>query len=197
MSSLHKTYPSLLKAHPQLIHQDQLQRSYVEEWKKFAETQLKLGTLRILRTKDKWSLYHVTKKGRGAFFVSEDRKTVDYLYGYRTLKLKGKNQAYEALAYKFNPMVGGIAKEIFFNFMLPELKFIVTDSIYTPKGHDVFQNQYAYAFQHPNKYNVYSIDTKSGGVDRVLKEDFYSLTPEKWGEEDPFANYRFAIELKG
>lgn len=192
-----KTYPSLLEAMPQLMETDQLKRAYVAKWRKFAKERLKFGTVSIHKIKGQpYRLYSATRQGRGVFFISQDGKTIDYLYGYQVVSVKGKASAYEALAYRFNPDVKTVSLRVFFDHLLPELKFVVTDSLYTPEGYDWFRKQYSYAFDHPAKYQVYAIDTATNFSLKINQEEFQLLTSSLWGHSEPFAKYRYAIELK-
>ena len=187
---------SMLTAMPQLIPQSLLNLAYVNKWKVYAEKYLAKGTISPVEMPGtKYPLYHIKKSAvSGVWVISLDGKTVDYIYAYSSFRLKGKHKASEALAYLFNPQVRGVTKEVFFDFLLPELTFVVTDSVYTPDGHKWFQAEYNWAFA--RGFNVYALDlTKKVELVQIDKEAFYKLQPLYWGKDKIHQKYRFAIEL--
>lgn len=193
-----ETANSLELAMPQLIPQDKLSLGYVNGWKLEAEKALRLGRHITQYEMDSRSavLFHWAKSSvSGVWFIALDGKSVDYLYAYQSIKLEGIHRASEALAYLFTDDVRGVTKEVFFDRLLPNQKFVVTDSIYTPDGHRWFKTEYAYAFR--KGYKVYAIDLtakKYQHVRQIDKEEFVKLQPLYWGLDDAHQKYRFAIE---
>lgn len=184
---------------PQLIPQDQLDMAYVNKWKALAEKSLRIKrnvSTHNLRYRD-YPLYHWKKSSvSGVWFIAIDGKTVDYLYAYESLRLEGIHKASEALAYLFNEDVSGVTERVFFEHLLPDLKFVVTDSIYTPLGHRWFRAEYNDAFG--RGYNVYAIDLglgKGQKIRRINKSEFDELQSLYWGKDTQHQKYRFAIEL--
>lgn len=200
-----KVHRYLETAMPKLIPQSELDIAYVNKWKKAAENHLKYKKPSPIEGfTTSYPLYHLaTSNTRGVWYISEDGKTIDYLYAYQSIKLQ-KPKAAEALAYLFSPGGGpnyelgvrGVTRDIFFNYLLPQQKFVVTDSIYTPDGYRWFQSQYAFAFRTAG-YVVYAWDMKRNEVRQIAKEEFKSLQTAYWGETDEHQLYRFAIELVG
>lgn len=88
---------------PQTIEQEDLTPDYVNKKKVEAETALRKGKAGTrISTIDGYPLYHY-RLGRisGIWFISQDGKTVDYLYAYQGVNLKSPvgQKASEALAY--------------------------------------------------------------------------------------------------
>ncbi len=191
-------------ASPQLIPQNDLTMGYVNKWKAEAENSLRVGS-NVTRHKldpedvDDYisNLYHWAKSSvSGVWFISRDGISIDYLYAYQSIRLdkSGKHKAAEALAYLFNPSVRGVTRGVFFNHLLPDLKFVVTDFMYTPDGHRWFESEYNEAFR--RGYKVYAIDlTGKPKVEQITHEQFFELQPLYWGKDKLHQKYRFAIEL--
>jgi len=121
---------------PQLMPQDELNMQYVDNLKQETEQALLLNSCITLHKLEPEyaaeTLYHWGKSTvSGVWFISLDGKTIDYLYAYQRILLNGKIRT-SALPYLFNPHVRGVTKGIFFNHLLPDQKFVVTDFIYTP-----------------------------------------------------------------
>jgi hypothetical protein len=184
-----------VEAMPQLIPQDDLNDDFVWEWKKTAELALKRRyrlTQQAMQTGD--ILYHHEKsKTTGVFFLAADGVHVDYLYAYKSINIQGKPTAAEALAYRFSDDVVGVTKEVFFDFLLPYCKFVVTDSVYTPDGHRWFKAQYNWAFGRGMK--VFGLDMKEKTFFPINKETFLFFQHSYWGLDNAHQHYRFAIEL--
>lgn len=193
------TIKKLETAMPQLIPQDQLNMKYVMEWKASTEKALRIGrgvTKHTLEDRT-FPVYHWAKSSvSGVWFISLDGENVDYLYSYQSLLLGGNHKASEALAYLFNTDVRGVTRAVFFNHLLPQQKFVVTDFIYTPDGHRWFQAEYNDAFG--RGYKVYAIKllaNKHPTVELITEEQFRELKGEYWGKSKAHQKYRFAIEL--
>lgn len=194
-------------AMPQLIPQDKLDMDYVNGWKQDAEKALRLGrhlTPHPMQSRPT-TLYHWAKSSvSGVWFIAEDGKSVDYLYAYQSIRLEGVHRASEALAYVFNADadmgssgIRGVTKEIFFDYLLTDQKFVVTDSIYTPDGKRWFQAEYSHAFAAHAKYKVYAIDlgaARGSRIRPVTWDEFRQLQPLYWGQDTAHQKYRFAIE---
>jgi hypothetical protein len=186
-------------AMPQLIPQDQLSMQYVNTWKADAEKALRLGrglTEHPLRNRT-YPVYHWAKSASsGVWFISLDRKSVDYLYAYQSIRLdnSGQHKAAEALAYLFNPDMRGVTEKIFFDHLLPGQTFVVTDFMYTPDGRRWFEAQYNDSFG--RGYNVYAIDmTGKTKLEQITEEQFRELQTQYWGLDAKHQKYRFAIQL--
>jgi len=130
--------------------------SYVNKWRADAEKALRLGR-NITQHKmmeSRHTLHHWAKSSTsGVWFISLDGKSVDFLYAYQSIKLdrSGKqHKAAEAMAFNFtkdkeagNPgRIVGVMRGVFFDHLLPNLKFVVTDFMYTPDGRDWFDAEY-------------------------------------------------------
>jgi len=184
-------------AFPQLIPQDKLNIEYVNKWRNDAEKALRIGrhvSIHDIKNRD-FKVYHWRKSSvSGVWFVAIDGKTVDFLYAYQSLRLNEVHRASEALAYSFNPeQVAGVIGKVFFDHLLPNLKFVVTDSLYTPDGHRWFLAEYNEAFG--RGYKVYAIDLAKNTIVRIDKKKWSDLQPLYWGKDEAHQKYRFAIEL--
>lgn len=195
MATIQKLLGWKVEAMPQLIPQDELNDEYVWEWKKTAELALKRKhhvSQHAMQTGD--ILHHYEKsKTTGVFFIANDGTHVDYLYAYKSINIEGKPSAAEALAYRFSDDIAGVTKEVFFDFLLPCCKFVVTDSVYTPDGQRWFKAQYNWAFG--RRMKVFGLDTKEKTFFPVDRETFLFLQHSYWGLDDAHQHYRFAIEL--
>ena len=186
---------------PQMIPQSGLNQAYVDNWRRYAERALrgwkKDNVLSpVVRKSTKFTLYHKKKSNTsGVWFLSEDAKKIDFLYAYSSAPIFGKPHSVEALAYRFSEYTRGQIRDVFFDYLLPNSGFVVTDSQYTDDGHRWFQAEYVHAFN--NGYKVYAIDL---GVDmhaRLINVDeFWALQDKYWGQDDEHQKYRFAIESK-
>ena len=127
----------------------------------------------------------------GVFFISNDHHTIDYLYAYESVVVQKHRRAVEALLYNFHPTTKGASNEVFFEWMLPEFKFIVTDSVYTPSGKKWFEHQYSQAFSRGLK--VWLINVNDNTSRQIDKEFFDVYGDLYWGSEESFKNNRFAI----
>jgi len=188
----------LTLAMPQLIPQSKLNPDYVEGWRKYAASALKNANLTPIKMQTMpYLLYHKRKSNTaGVWFISQDGITIDYLYAYQSVQIKGQPKASEALAFRFaKRFVRGVTKEIFFDHMLPDLRFIVTDSMYTPDGLGWFEAEYIYAYHVGHK--VYAIDMRDqASLHQITEKEFDGLQPLYWGMDDLHQQYRFAIEHK-
>lgn len=194
-----KEVGSLETAMPMLIPQDQLNMKYVETWRKRAEYALRRNSVtKVKLTTHPIPLYlYKRSTNSGVWFASTDGQSVDYLYAYQQLKVSNHPRAAEALAYLFNPDVRGLTREVFFDFLLPDRKFVVTDSMYTEDGKRWFEAQYMLALSHPEAYTVYAVDLKSNSLKSIFsKEEFHQLQPKFWGRSVTHQKLRFAIEVK-
>jgi len=184
---------------PQLMPQDELKMQYVNKWKQETEQALLLNSCITLHKLEpeyaEETLYHWAKSTvSGVWFISQDGKTVDYLYAYQRILLNGKIRT-SALPYLFNPLVRGVTKGIFFNHLLPDQKFVVTDFIYTPDSYRWFDCEYITAFH--RDYTVYFIDLRNNGrVSQIGDLNFMHLKVSYWGLATAHQQYRFAIEFR-
>ncbi len=194
-------------ASPQLIPQNDLTMGYVNKWKSEAEKALRIGR-NITQHKMKEARYVLHRWAKssasGVWFITLDGKSVDFIYAYQSIRLdkSGKHKAAEALAFNFTknkePLdpgrIVGVMRGIFFDHLLPDLKFVVTDFMYTPDGLDWFGAEYETAFG--RGYKVYAIDlTGKPKVEQISQEQFFELQPLYWGKDKLHQKYRFAIEL--
>lgn len=191
-----------LQAMPQLIPQGELNMAYVNKWRKLATDAKKRGSVKahLLSPSDELNptvLYHYKKSGSSGvwFFWDNVNQVVTYLYAYTSISLAQKPRACEALAYLFDTSVRGFTKEVFFDYLLPDQKFVVTDSQYTPDGKRWFEAEYAFAFR--SKLKVYALDLTKKEIELTLidSKTFRELQELYWGEDDLHQQYRFAIEL--
>ena len=175
------------------MQQHELSMTLVEEWKRTAANALSHKELvKIPLTDSSLDFYHYEKSSMtGVFFAAHDGK-IAYLYSYTKCKVAENVKAAEALAYVFDPEARGIMKQVFFDHLLPHLKFVVTDYLYTPQGKAWFEAEYNTAFA--RGHTVYAIDLQKGITVKVDKAAFKTLQPLYWGTEDSFRRYRFAIE---
>lgn len=131
---------------PQIIPQSELSMTYVESlrkeamsaWKRRSQT-TKVSQHRLTDSHFELFLFRKSAKS-GIYFVIHENK-VGFLYAYQAATLPNPDgsspkfaSAAEALAFSFDENVVGVIKNIFFDFLLPAQKFVVTDSIYTPTG---------------------------------------------------------------
>lgn len=184
-----------IEAMPQLIPQNELDNQYVEKKRIEAVQALRRGyhiSSSLLGLGD--TLHHYQKSNTsGTFFVADPDGTINFLYAYQSIKIEGKPRAAEALAYRFNFRGKGLIREIFFNHLLPQCKFVVTDYAYTTLGQEWFDTQYHQALARDLK--VYAIDLRSKTFKRIDAKTFIELQPLYWGLDDAHQQYRFAIEL--
>ena len=201
---------SKIEALPQLIPVLHGSDQFVRKWKRACENILRNGMNSSRVTEldipgvSKTALgkvYHWEKKTgneEGMYFASENGKSVDFLYYYckvRILHLEKKAVA-EALAFRFNEnalYTRGLLPILFFDFLLPRVKFVVTDSVYSMDGQRWFYPQYRQAFANPGKYTVYALDTSTLSVAEVTNDQFQALQSRYWGSTEEFQRYRFAI----
>jgi len=188
-----------LKAHevlamPQLIPQNELNQSFVRKWRSLAEKALiqkpNMPWFQMLDSEDHIFLFK-RNASSGVFFVSNDHKKVEYIHVYENVTVKGHRKAAEALLYNFGATTKKLSDEIFFEWMLPEFKFIVTDGTYTPSGQSWFVHQYAQAFARGLK--VWLIDLAKDISKQIDKEYFDTYQFVHWGSEENFQKIRFAI----
>jgi hypothetical protein len=191
-------------AMPQLIHQEDLNMAFVLKWKKVAEMALRNKKLTPIRMENHvYPLFHcATSKTSGVWFISGDRSKVDYLYAYFNAKVDRKTAVIEALAYLFTEDVRGVTKEVFFSYLLPYSKFVVTDSMYTPDAERWFGAEYVYAFcsngAFNNGYKVYAFELSKGKTTNYRQvltiDEFNKMKDGYWGLSGVHQKYRFAIE---
>lgn len=189
-------------AMPQLIEQSDLDMTYVNKWKLRAERYLKHGEPKPIkmpsRPLDTYKLYHYQKSGSsGVWFIVNKRNEIGFLYAYQSVKIGDIHQAAEALAYTFDKSLRGYIRDVFFDHLLPNSKFVVTDFMYTPDGHKWFEAEYAFAFS--TGLNVYAIEIVSKReqtVRQIDRDEFTQLQSQYWGMDDEHQKYRFAIEHK-
>ena len=130
---------------------------------------------------------------QGTWFTVDSKGAVEFVYYFQSFKLDSV-VASEALAYRWGYEVPFVLKDVFFVHMLPSLKFIITDSEYTPSGARWFRNQYAFAFANPEKYKVYVVDTQTGKFTQIQRQVFGQNLKSWWGRGERFTRWRFAIE---
>ena len=202
-----------VEAMPQLLPVLSGSDKFVQKWKTACESTLRNGMnsarvtpLKIPGMSDQASgkVYHWEKKRNfeeGVYFATEDGKSIDFLYYYQGLQLQSpaRKIVCEALAFRFNQdakYTRGLLPILFFNFLLPAAKFVVTDSIYTKDGEERwFHPQYREALAHPGKYKVYAVDTLTRSTAEINLDQFWALQPRYWGSTEEFQRYRFAIAI--
>lgn len=188
-----------LTAMPQLIPQTELNMQYVEKWKRKALSAYKHKALtpRRLRSTN-LPLYHAKIGAGGVYFVmNKDELVYMYAYTMTTIPVHGapNKVAAEALAYVFDDEGSGLMKEVFFDHLLHDLRFVVTDYIYTPKGRTWFVAQYRTAFLEGHRIYVTGL-TDDFELMEADRDVFVALSRAYWGSADDFQKYRFAIEYR-
>lgn len=202
-----------VEAMPQLIPVLQGSDKFVQKWKTACEGVLRNGmnSSRVIPIKipgmsdqGPGKVFHWEKKRdfeEGVYFATEDGKSVDFLYYYQGLQIliPSRKNVCEALAFRFNPdakYTRGLLPILFFKFLLPSAKFVVTDSIYTKDGEERwFHPQYREALAHPHQYSVYALDTTNREITEISLDQFWALQPRYWGSTEEFQRYRFAISI--
>lgn len=187
----------------QIIPQDDLNFDYVNRWKNEAEIALKTNRniTQITRYKSPGAnLFHWKKSSvSGVWFFSRDNISIKYLYAYQGLQLNGIPKAAEALPYIFyndsleHDQVRGVTRTVFFDHILPDQKFVVTDSIYTQDNKRWFDTMYDNAFIWGHK--IYAIELPTSVISEISPEEFYTLNSLYWGQDTEHQKYRFAISL--
>jgi hypothetical protein len=134
------------------------------------------------------------------FTVDEDTKLVSFVYYYRSLNAPGfpSNLAAESLAFTFSKGFGnrGVLVNIFFDHLLQERKFVLTDAEYTSDGERYWNIQYARAISSPEQYGVVSVDTELGTWSILDRPTLKLLKDKYWGDSDTFKRWRFGVYLK-
>lgn len=136
-------------------------------------------------------LWYKQSSERGVFFISRSMKTVDLLYAYQTVTVQSRKHVAEAFMANFESATAGLMLPVFFEVVLPIFKFVVTDFVYSTKGHQQFELFYNMAFM--RGYDIYAIDLEKNQVTPVNKVQFNELQSEYWGTEKHFQKKRFAI----
>ncbi len=180
-----------IEAHPQLIVLDPFEvKQAIDEIQKNINKSTEVEV-----HDDTHQLRHLTLPSHSYYFELSDNKDIDYLVRYKKVQLPGMNFAIrQVLVHRTrngNIYLAGLAKRIFWDYLLPKAK-LISDSQQTDKGKEFWE--YAISVAISKKVPVHLIDTNTNSYTLIeSNKDFMEKAKNAWGSSKFFQRYIFMI----
>lgn len=189
-----KTFKEYLNESPKINYD--LDASNTKSWTDDAQNYWDVNKKSAKLVDKKFELYQLGSDANG-YYMSVHNDKVAYFAHYKSVNIKFMDKSYGRQVFirrsEHTSLSFGAPKIVFFNYLLPKFKSMVSDTEQSYDGKKFWEGAVAEAIRESG-FSVQVLDTKNGKfVDIKTIDEWDSTKPHIWGENDLFKRYVIVI----